>query len=104
MKSLPNDERRGSLIKRMLALTEQERPWIELFHNEEYALSHAWVINSKPMGLSYPTYKYMDVEPELRARLQAGWNVPVRLPFNIAPILIVAVSIPAVRTFYRERQ
>jgi peptide/nickel transport system substrate-binding protein len=104
MKSLPNDERRQSLIKRMLAITEQERPWIELFHNEEYALSHAWVINSKPMGLSYPTYKYMDVKPELRARLQAEWNAPVRWPLYVALLLIVAVSIPAVRTFYRERQ
>jgi oligopeptide transport system substrate-binding protein len=104
MKSLPNDERRHSLIRGMLALTEQERPWIELFHNEEYALSHAWVINSKPMGLSYPTYKYMDVKPELRARLQADWNAPVRWPLYVALLLIVAVSIPAVRTFYRERQ
>jgi len=104
MKSLPNDERRHGLIKRMLALTEQERPWIELFHNEEYALSHAWVINSKPMGLSYPTYKYMDVKPELRARLQVDWNVPVRWPLYVALLLIVAVSLPAVRTFYRERQ
>lgn len=104
MKSLPNDERRADLIKRMLVLTEQERPWIELFHNEEYALSHAWVINSKPMGLSYPTYKYMDVVPPLRARMQADWNVPLRWPLYVALLLIVAVTIPAVRTFYRERQ
>jgi oligopeptide transport system substrate-binding protein len=104
MKSLPNDQRRAGLIKRMLTLTEQERPWIELFHNEEYALSHAWVINSKPMGLSYPTYKYMDVAPPLRARLQADWNVPLRWPLYVALLLIVAVTLPAVRTFYRERQ
>jgi oligopeptide transport system substrate-binding protein len=104
MKSLPNDARRRDLIKRMLGLIEQERPWIELFHNEEYALSHAWVVNSKPMGLSYPTYKYMDVKPELRARLQADWNAPLRWPLYVALLLIVAVTIPAVRTFYRERQ
>ena len=104
MKSLPNTERRAGLIKRMLGLLEQERPWIELFHNEEYALSHAWVINSKPMGLSYPTYKYMDVKPEARARLQAEWNAPLRWPLYVALLLIVAVTIPAVRTFYRERQ
>ena len=104
MKSLPNDERRAGLIKRMLGLLEQERPWIELFHNEEFTLSHAWVINSKPMGLSYPTYKYMDVNPELRARLQADWNAPLRWPLYVALLLIVAVTIPAVRTFYRERQ
>jgi len=104
MKSLPNTERRAGLIKRMLGLLEQERPWIELFHNEEYALSHAWVINSKPMGLSYPTYKYMDVKPEVRARLQVEWNAPLRWPLYVALLLIVAVTIPAVRTFYRERQ
>jgi peptide/nickel transport system substrate-binding protein len=104
MKSLANTERRAGLIKRMLGLLEQERPWIELFHNEEYALSHAWVINSKPMGLSYPTYKYMDVQPELRARLQAEWNLPLRWPLYLALLIIVAVTVPAVRTFYRERQ
>jgi len=104
MKSLPNDAHRADLIRRMLALLEAERPWIELFHNEEYALSHAWVVNAKPMGLSYPTYKYMDVKPELRAQLQAEWNVPLRWPLYLALILMVAVTLPAVRTFYRERQ
>jgi hypothetical protein len=46
----------------------------------------------------------MDVKPELRARLQADWNVPVRWPLYVALLLIVAVGLPAVRTFYRERQ
>jgi oligopeptide transport system substrate-binding protein len=104
MKSLPNDGHRLELIKRMLALTETERPWIELFHNEEYALSHAWVINSKPMGLSYPTYKYMDVRPHLRARMQAEWNRPLIWPLYLALVLVIAATLPAVRTFYRERQ
>jgi ABC-type transport system substrate-binding protein len=104
MKSLANDARRAGLIKRMLALIEEERPWIELFHNEEYALSHAWVVNSKPIGLSYPTYKYMDVEPQMRAAMQADWNVPIRWPLYLALLMLVAVTIPAVRTFYRERQ
>jgi len=44
------------------------------------------------------------VVPELRARLQSEWNVPVRWPLYLALLAIVAVTIPAVRTFYRERQ
>ena len=29
-------------------------------------LSHAWLVNSKPMGISYPAYKYKDVRPEVQ--------------------------------------
>ena len=80
MKDLPNDERRAGLIRQMLAILERERPWIELYHNEDYKLSHAWLVNSKPMGISYPAFKYKDVKPEMRTRLRAEWNAPVRWP------------------------
>ncbi len=103
MKDLPNNEQRARLISRMLAILERERPWIELYHLENFVLSHAWLVNSKPMGISAPAYKYKDVRPELRARLQAEWNAPVRWPLYLVLILVVAVTAPAVRTYYRER-
>jgi hypothetical protein len=66
-------------------------------------LSHDWLINSRPMGISVPTDKYEDVDPVLRARLQAEWNVPVRWPLYLVLIAIGAAVVPAVRTYYRER-
>ncbi len=71
MKNLPNDARRAELIRQMLAIVEKERPWIELYHSEDYTLSHAWLVNSKPMGLSNPFYKYKDVRPRLQDRAAA---------------------------------
>jgi len=103
MKNLPNDDRRADLIRRMVAILERERPWIELFHNESYVLSHAWLVNSKPMGISVPTYKYEDVKPDLRARMQADWNTPVRWPLYLLLLAIAALTVPAIRTYYRER-
>jgi ABC-type oligopeptide transport system substrate-binding subunit len=103
MKNLPSDQHRADLIGRMLAILERERPWIELYHQEDFVLSHPWLVNSKPMGISYPAYKYRDVRPELRAKLQAEWNKPVRWPLYLVLIVIVAVTVPAVRTYYRER-
>ena len=103
MKYRPNDEHRADLIRRMLAILERERPWIELYHREDFVLSHAWLVNSKPMGISYPAYKYKDVRPEMRARLRAEWNAPVRWPLYLVLIVVVAVTVPAVRTYYRER-
>jgi len=103
MKNLPNDERRAGLIKQMVEIVETERPWIELYHNEDYNLSHAWLVNSKPMGISNPAFKYKDVKPEMRARLRAEWNTPVRWPLYLVLLVIVAVTVPAVKTYYRER-
>jgi ABC-type transport system substrate-binding protein len=103
MKNMPSDGKRAEVIQRMLAILERERPWIELFHRESYALRHAWVLNSKSMGISVPTEKYQDLDPALRARMQAGWNAPVRWPLYLALIALIAVTVPAVRTYYRER-
>lgn len=103
MKNLPNNERRAGLIKQMVGIVETERPWIELYHNEDYNLSHAWLVNSKPMGISNPAFKYKDVKPAMRTRLRAEWNTPVRWPLYLVLLLIAAATVPAVKTYYRER-
>src|SRR5262249_34164575 len=103
MKYLPNNARRADLIRRLLAILEWERPWIELYHLEDFVLSHAWLVNSKPMGISYPAYKYEAVRPERSTRLKAEWNAPVRWPLYLLVCAIVALTVPAVRTYYRER-
>jgi ABC-type transport system substrate-binding protein len=103
MKNMPSDAKRAAVIRQMLAILERERPWIELFHREDYALRHAWVLNSKSMGISVPTQKYEDVDPRLRVQMQAAWNAPVRWPLYLVLIAIAAAVVPAVRTYYRER-
>jgi ABC-type transport system substrate-binding protein len=103
MKIMPNDDRRREVIGKMVTILERERPWIELFHRENYGLRHAWVVNSKPMGISVPTEKYEDVRPKLRAQMQAEWNAPVRWPLYLLLALVAAAAVPAVRTYYRER-
>ena len=103
MKQLPNGERRAAAVRQMEDILERERPWIELFFREAYDLSHAWVVNAKPMGMSYPTYKYRDVLPALRAELQPTWNVPVRWPLYILLAALLALAALMVRTYYRER-
>jgi oligopeptide transport system substrate-binding protein len=103
MKDMPSNPQRQEIVRRMLTILEQERPWIELYHRENYELSHAWLVNSKSWGISNPTYKYKDVKPDERARLQADWNAPVRWPLYLVLFAVVALTVPAVRTYYRER-
>jgi ABC-type transport system substrate-binding protein len=104
MRSMDDGEERLTLIREMTALLEQERPWIELFHREDYALYHGWLRNVKPFGMSFPTIKYRDMDPEARAERRLAWNRPVRWPAYALFFGAVALILPGIRTFFRERQ
>ena len=104
MKDRPNDARRLELIREMRGILERERPWIELHHAESYALYHAWMRNVKPAGLSLPSAKYVDVDARERARLREEWNRPVVWPAWALGAVVVALVVPGIATFLRERQ
>jgi len=104
MKDLPNGEERLAIIRRMRKILERERPWIELFHNENYALYHTWMRNVKPAGLSLPAAKYVDLDPDRRYQLRRYWNRPVVWPAWALLAVAGAIIVPGVLTFLRERQ
>jgi len=104
MRVRKNDSRRLAVIREMRTLLESERPWIELFHGEDYALYHGWLHNVKPFGMSVPMLKYRDLDVRRRARLRAEWNHPVMWPAWALLALVVGITLPAIRTFFRERQ
>lgn len=104
MKVRENGPTRMAEIRRMLGILERERPWIELFHREDYTLYHEWVRNVKPMGLSLPTYQYRDVDPVLRAKRQEEWNQPILWPAWVLGIVAIALIVPGVLAYWRERQ
>lgn len=104
MKDRANDQERAALIKSMLAILERERPWIELNYREAYILRHGWLKNAKPLGLSYPVYKYLDIDLDQRGRLRGEWNQPITWPVYVLLLGAVLAVVPGIRTFYRERQ
>jgi oligopeptide transport system substrate-binding protein len=104
MKARGNDERRLELIRKMRAILEEERPWIELFHPESYLLAQGWLHNEKPPGLSIPTAKYLDIDTAQRAELRSAWNQPIRWPAYAAAGLSLLVIVPGIFTYLRERQ
>ena len=104
MKTMANTPEREKIIDEMLALLEHESPWIPLYHREQYALYHGWLQNVKPMGLSVPNAKYYSLDAAQRARVRKEWNRPVLWPALLLAGLLVALVVPALVTFYRERQ
>ena len=104
MKDMPSGPERMEHIVEMRAILERERPWIELYHREAYALYHAWMRNVKPAGISFPATKYEDVDPELRRRQRVAWNRPIVWPAWAMGAAFVLAAVPGVLTYYRERQ
>jgi len=104
MQALENGPERQELIRSMRTILERERPWIELFHPEQYALTHGWLKHVRPPGLSIPTVKYHDVDQGLRAEKRAAWNRPILWPAFLVLAMVVLLVVPGVFTYYRERQ
>ncbi len=104
MKGRENGPQRLAEIREMLKILERQRPWIELFHPEDYALYHGWLTNVKPFGMSFSTTKYRDLDATKRASLRADWNEPVLWPLYAVTLLSLAVLVPGIITFMRERQ
>lgn len=104
VRDMPDGPERLAAVRAMRSLLERESPWIPLFHGETYALYQSWLLNVKPTGLSIPTLKYRDLQPELRAELRERWNKPIRWPaYALASLLVIGV-LPGVFTFFKERQ
>lgn len=104
MKDMENGEERLAVIREMQSIVERERPWIEFYFEESYALVHSWMKNYKPMGLSVPVRKYLDVDPVDRSARREAWNTPIRWPAYGVGVALVLLAIPGVVTFFRERQ
>jgi len=104
MKARENGPQRIAEIREMVSILERERAWIELHHREDYSLYQGWVKNVKPMGLSIPTYQYRDLDPEMRRERRLEWNEPIRWPAYVLILVALAVIIPGVQTYFKERQ
>jgi len=102
MRAAPDGPERLGLIREMRGILERERPWVELFHPESYALIHGWVHNAKPLGMSFSTLKYRDVDVALRTRRRREWKRPVTWPAWALLGIAVVVCAPAVRTVWKR--
>ena len=105
MRTRPNDDERKRIISEMLKILEHERPWIELFYPEDYALVHGWLKNVRTVGIStIPTTKYYDLDQHERAKRREEWNKPIYWPAWVLAAAAVLIIIPALLTYKRERR
>ncbi|NMG43997.1 peptide ABC transporter substrate-binding protein [Aromatoleum toluvorans] len=103
MKSMPDGPERQAVIDRMVAILQQDAPWIFGFHPKAYSLQHAWVLNRKTGSMVRNTLKYQRIDLGRRDAARAQWNRPIVWPLGLLAVLVVAALAPAF-VHYRRRE
>jgi len=104
MKNRNNDEHRQQLIDEMLEIVRHDAPWVWGIHPEEFILTQSWVSQVKPNSISSDSLKYLSINVPLRNQLRTTWNQPVFWPLGILLLLILALTLPLVLTFFKKEK
>lgn len=102
MKNLPNGPRRQEIINEMVAILQQDAPWIWGFHPKTFQLTHQWVDPSKPNQMANNTFKYLRLNPIERDQKRKEWNQPVYWPMLVLGLLLFAALIPVAVNYWRK--
>jgi oligopeptide transport system substrate-binding protein len=104
MKNMDNSAERQAIIDEMQAIARHDAPWLWGYFPKQFALRHAWYLNAKTNLMANNMLKYRRIEPQLRARLQAEWNKPVRWPLGLVAALLLLVLVPAWIGYQRRQR
>ncbi|CAA6822365.1 MAG: Dipeptide-binding ABC transporter, periplasmic substrate-binding component (TC 3.A.1.5.2), partial [uncultured Sulfurovum sp.] len=103
IKTMKNTELRLEKIKKMIALVQEDAPWVWGMHPKRLLLHHEWFQNIYPNAMSDDTLKYKRIDAKLRTEKQEAWNQPVTLPLILFFLIPLLMAYPLYRA-YQKRQ
>lgn len=102
MKVLPDGPQRQNIINQMVEILRQDSPWIWGYNPLLYSLSQQWMSPPRPNAFAQNTLKYVDINPQLRFKMQQLWNQPKIWPFGVAILCFLLLCLPAVLEYKRK--
>ena len=104
MENMHNSPERLTLIREMVAIIQEDAPWIWGMHPVAYGLYPAWYQNAKPMQFGNNSLKYRRLDAQLREKRRAAWNQPLTTPVWIIIGLFILTTLPATLTILRRER
>ena len=74
MSAMPPGKEREDIIEKMVALVQEDAPWIFGFYPNNLILQQGWMGLSKANAQTYNTLKYQTINLDLRAQQRKAWN------------------------------
>jgi len=101
MSTMENTPERQEIINEMVAITQEDAPWLWGFHPKAFSLHHAWYKNANPNLMANNKTKYINIDVELRKSYQAQWNKPVYWPLMLILLAFLCLLLPAYIIYQR---
>jgi ABC-type transport system substrate-binding protein len=102
MRSLENTPERLELIRQMVAILQEDSPWLFGYHPIAFELSHGWLANSWPHAIAFNTLKYRRIDVSKRTEFRQQHNRPRWFPVLAAGLALVVFVVPAARAAVRH--
>jgi oligopeptide transport system substrate-binding protein len=103
MKNMPNSPERLDIIRQMLAIVQDDSPWVWGFIPQDFTLGQSWVAPSKPSMIIRNNLKYIQIDPQKRMAAIRLWNKPIFWPIAIILMILLLIMLPVfIRYWQRE--
>ncbi len=76
MRFLDDGPEKDALIKEMVAIVQQDAPWMFGYIPKSGGAYQQWVGNAKPSQMVRDTLQYYRIDPAMRAQKIKDWNAP----------------------------
>jgi ABC-type transport system substrate-binding protein len=103
-KDMPAGPQHLQLIQQMVAILQNDMPWVWAYFPQTYALYNPWYKVNRPSDVALNSVKYSQIDYKLRAKLREQWNQPIVWPFVLALLILVLLIAPAVIGYVRSTQ
>ncbi|CAA6804768.1 MAG: Dipeptide-binding ABC transporter, periplasmic substrate-binding component (TC 3.A.1.5.2) [uncultured Sulfurovum sp.] len=104
MKTMEDSPQRLEIIKEMIAIVQEDAPWVWGVHPKSLALHHEWFKNIYPHAMSDDTLKYKRIDAKLRTQKQEEWNQPVFLPLVLFFLVPLLLAYPLYSAYQRRQK
>lgn len=104
VESMADGPKRLAVIDKMVAILQEDCPWVWGYHRILFGYSHEWCGNFKMHVMGRDWFQYLSIDPEKRAEKQAEWNKPIGWPIVVVFALLGVIVLPGVVIDYRRRE
>jgi ABC-type transport system substrate-binding protein len=104
MKNMEDSPQREKIIRELVAILQQDAPWVWGFHPESYLLKQQWVHNLNINQMVRGSMKYLRVDPQLRAQKRNVWNQAIFWPIVALIAAFLLLILPLAISYWRKEQ
>lgn len=97
-----DENNKQTIISNMVAILQNDNPWIFGYYDELFQLKHSWMDISKPLAVGNNNIKYLSLDSAKRLSFQTFWNKPKLWPMVIFLVIFILLIVPVVISYYKK--